>query len=117
MASWSESSSRVFGVPIGGSASAIGTLSLNVDMDDATVGSGRSIDIELGGQEVITIDLGDLDPNPEDVLDLLKEGQCKVSVWTRLASEYWRRDYLAAADTIARAAIDCMCHECHDRGG
>lgn len=91
-------------------------LQPNVDMDDATVSSGRSIDIELGGQEVITIDLGDLDPNPEDVLDLLKEGECKVSVWTRLASEYWRRDYLAAAETIARAAIECMCYEC-DAGG
>ncbi|KAL4073760.1 hypothetical protein V8B97DRAFT_1238806 [Scleroderma yunnanense] len=77
-------------------------------MDSATNNSGRSIDIELGGQEVITIDLGDLDPNPEDVLDLLKEGQCKVSVWTRLASEYWRRDYLTAAETIARAAIESL---------
>ncbi|KAG6336638.1 hypothetical protein ID866_2445 [Astraeus odoratus] len=77
-------------------------------MDSTVNGSGRSIDIELGGQEVITIDLGDLDPNPEDVLDLLKEGQCKVSVWTRLASEYWRRNYLEAAETIAHAAIDSL---------
>ncbi|KAI6121861.1 hypothetical protein F5141DRAFT_1092907 [Pisolithus sp. B1] len=75
-------------------------------MDGAVNGSGRSIDIELGGQEVITIDLCDLDPNPEDVLELLKEGQCKVSVWTRLASEYWRRGYLEAAETIAHAAIE-----------
>lgn len=74
----------------------------------ANTGSGRSIDIELGGQEVITIDLCDLDPNPEDVLDLLKEGQCKVSVWTRLASEYWRRDYLEAAETIAHAAVESL---------
>lgn len=82
---------------------------LGLDMDSSTNGAGRSIDIELGGQEVITIDLGDLDPSPEDVLDLLKEGQCKVSVWTRLASEYWRKGYLAAAETIAHAAIECMC--------
>ncbi|KAI6131542.1 hypothetical protein EDD16DRAFT_1852708 [Pisolithus croceorrhizus] len=77
-------------------------------MDGAVNGSGRSIDIELGGQEVITIDLCDLDPNPEDVLELLKEGQCKVSVWTRLASEYWRRGYLEAAETIAHAAIESL---------
>jgi hypothetical protein len=77
-------------------------------MEDATYAtSTRSIDIELGGQEVITIDLDNLDPNPEDVLDLLKEGQCKVSVWTKLAGEYWRRGYLAAAEKIAHSAIEC----------
>ncbi|KAH7920613.1 TPR-like protein [Leucogyrophana mollusca] len=76
--------------------------------DAATSSGGRSIDIELGGQEVITIDLDNLDPNPEDVLDLLKEGQCRVSVWTRLAGEYWRRGYLAAAERIAQAAIESL---------
>lgn len=76
-------------------------------MDDPTNSTGRSIDIELGGQEVITIDLDNLDPNPDDVLDLLKEGQCKVSVWTRLAGEYWRRGYLSAAERIAHSAIEC----------
>ena len=74
-------------------------------MDD--VSQGRSIDIELGGQEVITIDLGNLDPNPEDVLDLLKDGQCKIWVWTRLAGEYWRRGYLDAAERIALTAVEC----------
>ncbi|KAG1725277.1 uncharacterized protein EDB91DRAFT_1169030 [Suillus paluster] len=55
-------------------------------MDDVTyAGSGRSIDIELGGQE---------------------EGQCKVSVWTKLAGEYWRRGILAAAERIAHSAIE-----------
>lgn len=69
--------------------------------------SGRSVDIELGGQEVITIDLDNLDPNPDDVLDLLKDGQCKVWVWTKLAGEYWRRGYLDAAERIARSAVEC----------
>jgi hypothetical protein len=69
--------------------------------------SGRTVDIELGGQEVITIELDNLDPNPDDVLDLLKEGQCKVWVWAKLAAEYWRRGYLEAAERIARAAIEC----------
>jgi hypothetical protein len=69
--------------------------------------SGRSVDIELGGQEVITIDLDNLDPNPEDVLDLLKDGQCRIWVWTKLAGEYWRRGYLEAAERIALAAIEC----------
>ncbi|KAF8629244.1 hypothetical protein AX17_005823 [Amanita inopinata Kibby_2008] len=73
-------------------------------MDD--VSPGRSIDIELGGQEVITIDLDNLDPNPEDVLDLLKDGQCNIWVWTKLAGEYWRRGYLDAAERIANTAIE-----------
>ncbi|KAI9571564.1 hypothetical protein HD554DRAFT_2320692 [Boletus coccyginus] len=77
-------------------------------MDDSTNSTGRSIDIELGGQEVITIDLDNLDPNPDDVLDLLKEGQCKVLVWTRLAGEYWRRGYLSAAERIAHSAIESL---------
>jgi RNA polymerase-associated protein CTR9 len=68
---------------------------------------GRSVDIELGTAEVITIDLDNLDPNPEDVLDLLKDGQCKIWVWTKLAGEYWRRGYLEAAEKIAHAAIEC----------
>ncbi|KIJ58709.1 hypothetical protein HYDPIDRAFT_33920 [Hydnomerulius pinastri MD-312] len=78
-------------------------------MEDSINGtSGRSIDIELGGQEVITIDLDNLDPSPDDVLDLLKEGQCKVSVWTKLAGEYWRRGYLSAAERIAHSAIESL---------
>ena len=80
-------------------------------MDDSTNGNARSIDIELGGQEVITIDLDNLDPNPDDVLDLLKEGQCKVAVWTKLAGEYWRRGYLSAAERIAHSAIECTCSD------
>lgn len=76
-------------------------------MDDTSL-PGRSVDIELGGQEVITIDLDNLDPNPDDVLDLLKEGQCTVFVWTKLAGEYWRRGYLEAAERIALTAIECM---------
>jgi RNA polymerase-associated protein CTR9 len=67
----------------------------------------RSIEIALGTQEVITIDLDDLDPNPGDVLDLLKEGNCKIWLWTKLAGEYWRRGYLEAAEKIANAAIEC----------
>ncbi|KAI0645859.1 RNA polymerase II-associated protein [Trametes meyenii] len=69
---------------------------------------GRSIDIELGGQEVITIELDNLDPNPDDLLEVLKEGQCKVWIWTRLAAEYWRRGLLDAAEKIAQTALDTV---------
>lgn len=76
-------------------------------MDEPLLPAGRSIDIELGGQEVITIDLDNLDPNPEDVLELLRDGQCTIWVWTKLAGEYWRRGYLDAAERIALSAIEC----------
>ena len=66
---------------------------------------GRTIDIELGGQEVITVELDSLDPNPDDLLEVLKEGQCKVWIWTRLAAEYWRRGLLDAAEKIAKTAM------------
>ncbi|EPQ57686.1 hypothetical protein GLOTRDRAFT_127515 [Gloeophyllum trabeum ATCC 11539] len=68
-------------------------------------GAGRSVDIELG-QETITVELDNLDSDPTDVLDLLKEGQCKVWVWTKLASEYWRKGYLDAAEKIGQAAVE-----------
>lgn len=77
-----------------------------MDEDDNPL-PGRSVDIELGGQEVITIDLDNLDPNPDDVLDLLKDGQCKEFVWTKLGGEYWRRGYLEAAERIGHNAIEC----------
>jgi hypothetical protein len=67
---------------------------------------GRSIDIELGGQEVINIELDTLDANADDVLEVLKEGQPKVAYWTRLAGEYMRRGHLDAAEKIALSAIE-----------
>ena len=69
--------------------------------------SGRSIDIELESQEVITIDLDNLDPHPADVLELLRESQCGVWVWTRLATEYWRKGNLDAAETIGEVYAEC----------
>ena len=69
---------------------------------------GRSVDIELNNQEVITIDLDNLDPEPKDVLDLLRDGHPKVWVWTKVAAEYWTRGYVDAAERIAREAIASM---------
>lgn len=73
---------------------------------------GRSIDIELGGQEVINIELDTLDSNADDVLEVLKEGQPKVAYWTRLAGEYMRRGYLDAAEKIALSAIESRLEPC-----
>lgn len=69
---------------------------------------GRTIDIELGQHEVITVELDKLDADPSDLIDLLTEGQCKVSIWTRLAVEYWRKGMLDAGEKIARAGKECM---------
>ncbi|KAI0338297.1 TPR-like protein [Trametopsis cervina] len=66
---------------------------------------GRSIDIELSGQEIITVDLDNLDADPDDLLDVLKESRSKVSVWTKLATEYWRRGSLEPAEKLAHGAI------------
>ncbi|KAJ6465111.1 RNA polymerase II-associated protein [Mycena vitilis] len=68
--------------------------------------SGRTIDIELGGQEVITIDLDVLDP-VDEVLDLLADPQCKAKawVWTVVATEFWRRGSLEAAGKVANTAV------------
>lgn len=76
-------------------------------MEEVSTTAFRSIDVELGSQEIITIDLDNLDPDPEDLLELLKDGQCRVWIWTRLAGEYWRRGLLDAAEKIAQAAIEC----------
>jgi hypothetical protein len=73
---------------------------------------GRSIDIELGGQEVINIELDTLDSNADDVLEVLREGQPKMAYWTRLAGEYMRRGYLDAAEKIALSAIESMLELC-----
>jgi len=82
-------------------------------MDEVdTFTSGRTVDIDLGTAEVITIDLDNLDPNPDDVLDLLKDGQCKDWVWSKLAGEYWRKGYLEGAERIALTAIECESLPC-----
>lgn len=84
------------------------TTILPAIMDEVdTFTPGRTVDIDLGTAEVITIDLDNLDPNPDDVLDLLKDGQCKDWVWTKLAGEYWRKGYLEGAERIALTAVDC----------
>lgn len=69
--------------------------------------AGRTLDIELSGQEVIAVDLDNLDANPDDLLEVLRESQSKVWVWTKLATEYWRKGNLDAAEKLARGAEDC----------
>jgi RNA polymerase-associated protein CTR9 len=74
------------------------------------ISNGRTIDIELGGQEVITIDLDVLDP-VDEVLDLLSDPQCQARawVWTVVATEFWRRGSLEDAEKVALAAVEGAC--------
>lgn len=68
---------------------------------------GRSLDVFVA-DELVSIDLDNLDPNPDDVLVVLQDPQGrteKVAIWTKLASEYWKQDYLDAAEKIADVAI------------
>ncbi|KAJ6498745.1 RNA polymerase II-associated protein [Mycena sanguinolenta] len=73
---------------------------------DAVHPAGRTIDIELGGQEVITIDLDVLD-TVDEILDLLSDPQCRAKawMWTVVATEFWRRGSLDAAEKVATAAV------------
>lgn len=80
-------------------------------MDDDDYGSppppapGRSMDIELHGQEIVTIDLDRLEPYPEDIIDLLVDANSKINKWTKLAWEYWKGGLLDGAESIALKAI------------
>ncbi|KAF8306266.1 TPR-like protein [Clavulina sp. PMI_390] len=64
----------------------------------------RVVDIVLRNGQVITVDPADLDPDPSSLLELLREGECDVRAWLRIALEYWRLGQLDAATTIAEAA-------------
>ncbi|KAG8810480.1 hypothetical protein FRC17_002919 [Serendipita sp. 399] len=66
----------------------------------------RSLEIALGDQEVITIDLDSLDQSTDDVIAVLQDAQCQVSIWTQLASEYWRRGWLESAQRITHFAVE-----------
>ncbi|TCD66299.1 hypothetical protein EIP91_001545 [Steccherinum ochraceum] len=70
--------------------------------------AGRTLDIELTSQEVISIDLDNLELNPDDLLEVLKDSQSKVWVWTKLAAEYWNQGHLDIAEKLAQGAIDTL---------
>ncbi|KAH8118914.1 TPR-like protein [Phellopilus nigrolimitatus] len=79
-------------------------------MDDEEYGTPppapiRSIDVELGGQEIVAIDLDNLDHDPTDYIELLLEGNVKVSMWTRLSCEYWKKGLLNAAQKCLEGAV------------
>jgi len=80
-----------------------------MDLDDDGLDgfTGRTMDIELGGQEVVTIDLNSLDENPNDFIDLLTDAQCEVSTWLKFACEYMKKGMHASADKIVRSALTC----------
>jgi hypothetical protein len=74
-------------------------------LDRAPV-AGRSLDIELG-TDLVSVDLDILDPDPNDIMDLLKEADSGVLVWTRVADEYWRKGMKEGAEMIVQTAKSC----------
>ena len=68
--------------------------------------TNRSIDVELSGQEIVALDLDTLDPDPQDYIDLLLEAKrnATVSMWARLACEYWKNGLLDSAEKVLAAA-------------
>ena len=73
-------------------------------------GTNRSIDVELDGQEIVALDLDTLDTDPQDYIDLLLEakGGATVSMWARLACEYWKNGLLESAEKVLVAAQQRM---------
>ena len=68
---------------------------------------GRPLDIHFSSGEIVAIDLDNLDPEPgASIIELLREGQCHVKAWLRLAVEYWKIGLLGPATDIAVAAVD-----------
>jgi len=56
---------------------------------------------------VITVGIADLDPDPASILELLEEGECGLKAWLQVAIEHWRLGQLAAAEKVAKAAVEC----------
>ena len=68
------------------------------------------MDIELSGQEIITLDLDDLDASPDDLMDLLKDSRAQVGVWNKLVLEYLRKGNLDASEKLALGAVERACY-------
>jgi RNA polymerase-associated protein CTR9 len=67
----------------------------------------RPLDIHFSSGEIITIDLANLDPEPgTSVVELLREGECHVKAWVKLAIEYWKLGLLQPATDVAAAAVE-----------
>ncbi|KAF9518383.1 hypothetical protein BS47DRAFT_1338316 [Hydnum rufescens UP504] len=67
----------------------------------------RPLDIHFSSGEIITIDLANLDPEPgTSVVELLREGECHVKAWVKLAVEYWKLGLLQPATDVAAAAVE-----------
>jgi len=62
----------------------------------------RELAINLNTSEIIMVDLDMLEDNPDELLNVLMEGQSSIYVWTQLANEYIFRDFLESAETVLR---------------
>ncbi|CAL1706150.1 unnamed protein product [Somion occarium] len=69
---------------------------------------GRTLDIELSGQEIISVELDNLDPDASDLLDVLRDAQSPPWIWTKLAAEYWKQGHMEAAEKLAQSCIETL---------
>ena len=68
----------------------------------------RPLDIHFASGEIVTIDLDNLDAEPGSAMvEMLREGQCHVKAWIRLAIEYWKLGLVDVAMDIASNAVQC----------
>ncbi|KAF8334987.1 uncharacterized protein EI90DRAFT_3144919 [Cantharellus anzutake] len=66
----------------------------------------RPLDIHFASGEIVTIDLDNLNTEPgSTIVEMLREGQCHVKAWVRLATEYWRLGLVDVAVDIANNAV------------
>jgi hypothetical protein len=69
----------------------------------------RELAINLNTSEIIMVDLDMLEENPDELLNVLMEGQSSVYVWTQLANEYISRGLLESAEKILRTGERRRC--------
>lgn len=73
-----------------------------------TASGSRSLEIPVSNHEVITLELDELEDDPNTLIDVLKDGKCASSIWTRIAAEYWRQGKVDGAEAVANAGVQCM---------
>ena len=69
----------------------------------------RELAINLNTSEIIMVDLDMLEENPDELLNVLMEGQSSVYVWTQLANEYIFRQLLESAEKVLRTGERRRC--------
>ena len=93
----------------------VGLQHLNMSDTEMDMGTpepnpgSRELAINLNTSEIIMVDLDMLEENPDELLNVLMEGQSSVYVWTQLANEYIFRQLLESAEKVLRTGERRRC--------